>query len=225
MKIALVGYGKMGRLIEEVALNRGHEVVCRIDKENAAELAELKLEEVDMAIEFTTPQTAYENVKTLLARQIPTVCGTTGWDVERLREETEKAEEHCGWIWASNYSVGVNLFLAMNRHVAEMMRKWERYEPSVVEVHHVHKLDKPSGTAKTIAGVLGESGYADVPVESVREGEVAGIHSVYWESDEDKIVLTHEAKSRKGFAIGAVMAAEWLQGKRGFHTIGEVIGL
>lgn len=223
MRIAIIGYGKMGRMAEETAIGRGHEVVSRIDKDNAAEMDSLQPAEVDAAIEFSTPQTAYSNVKTLLQKGIPVVCGTTGWDVEELKRELGK-ENSTPWIWASNFSVGVNLLFAVNKYMAQLMRAWGQYKPAVEETHHIHKLDKPSGTAKTIAEDIQACGYTDVHIESIREGEVPGIHTISWDSEEDCISLTHNAKSRAGFALGAVIAAEWLQGKKGFHTMQEVMG-
>jgi len=214
----------MGRMVEQTAIRRGHAVVCRIDKDNAGELNTLQPAEVDAAIEFSTPLTACSNVKTLLQRGIPVVCGTTGWDVEALRHEFEGTNS-TPWIWASNFSIGVNLFFALNGHLAQLMRAWGQYTPAVAETHHIHKLDKPSGTAKTLAEEIRACGYADVPIESFREGEVPGIHTVTWDCAEDCISLTHSAKSRAGFALGAVIAAEWLQGKSGFHTMQEVLNL
>jgi len=214
MRIVLIGYGRMGRMVEQVAQERGHEVVFRGDAGWSAE----GLPKADAAIEFTTPQTAEANVRSLLDRHIPTVSGTTGWDVEPMRKLSD--ETGVGLIWASNFSIGVNLFFALNERLSELVRGYD-YAPSITEIHHVHKLDKPSGTAKTLAAVVG----GNVSIESVREGEVAGVHTVCWDSDADRISVTHEAKSRRGFALGAVMAAEWLQGKKGCHTMREVLGL
>ena len=228
MRIAIVGYGKMGRMVEDTALRRGHEVVCRIDKDNISELDSLQHADVDAAIEFSTPLTAYGNVKTLLQKGIPVVCGTTGWDVEMLKQEyahTHPDNNGTPWIWASNFSVGVNLLFAVNCYLAQLMHAWGQYKPSVEETHHIHKLDKPSGTAKTLAEDIQSCGYTGVPVESVREGEVPGIHTVSWDSTDDCLSLTHTAKSRTGFALGAVIAAEWLQGRTGLHTMQEVLDI
>lgn len=204
----------MGHAIERVAQERGHEIVFRGDVGWFVE----QLPEADVAIEFTTPQTAEENVKRLLDKRLPIVSGTTGWDIGAMRHKSE--ETGVPFLWASNFSVGVNLFFALNKRLAELMSGYD-YQPSVTEIHHVHKLDKPSGTAKTLAAAIG----TDVPIESVREGEVAGVHTVRWESDADTITLTHEAKSRNGFALGAVLAAEWLKDKTGSHTMAEVLNL
>ena len=214
MRIALIGYGRMGRTIETVAQERGHEIVFRGDMGWSV----AQLPKADAAIEFTTPQTAEENVSLLLDKGLPVVSGTTGWDTEAMRHKSEKTG--VPFIWSSNFSVGVNLFFALNKRLAELM-KGHGYQPSITEIHHIHKLDKPSGTAKTLATAIGE----DIPIESIREGEVAGVHSVRWDSAADTITITHEAKSRKGFALGAVLAAEWLQGKEGPHTMTEVLNL
>ena len=214
MRIALIGYGRMGRTVEQVALERGHEIVFRGDV--GWQVSELP--EADVVVEFSTPQTAEENVDRLLDRRLPVVSGTTGWDTEAMREKSRRTG--VAFLWASNFSVGVNLFFALNERLAELMKGYD-YQPSVTEIHHIHKLDKPSGTARTLAAAIG----GDVPVESIREGEVAGIHTVRWESKADTISITHEAKSRTGFALGAVIAAEWLQGKQGWHTMREVLHL
>lgn len=204
----------MGRTVEQVALERGHEIVFCGDVGWQA----CALPEADVAVEFSTPQTAEENVNRLLDRHLPVVSGTTGWNMEAMREKSRRTG--VAFLWASNFSVGVNLFFALNERLAELMKGYD-YQPSVTETHHIHKLDKPSGTARILAAAIGN----DVPVESVREGEVAGIHTVRWESKADTISITHEAKSRTGFALGAVIAAEWLQGKQGWHTMREVLHL
>ncbi len=243
MNIALIGYGKMGHIIEEVALERGHRVVCIIDKENTQDFDSEAFATADVAIEFTTPATAEANIRRAWSKGKPVVCGTTGWDIAQLtchdggvssqptsaapcaksNEPTPNGEENA-WVWSSNFSIGVNILFALNKRLAEIMQRYPQYSPSITEVHHVHKLDAPSGTAKTLAEQLSEGAVA-VPVTSVREGEVAGIHTVQWESDEDILGIRHEAKSRKGFALGAVLAAEWIIGKKGFHTMSEVLNL
>lgn len=215
MKIAIIGYGKMGHMIEELALSRGHEIVARIDVDTPFEL-----NGADVAIEFTTPATAKENILRAWAQGVPVVCGTTGWKVEELRDESlEFREVESGkWIvakstntpmlvWSSNYSVGVNIFFELNKFLAEQMTKQPQYTPSIKEIHHIHKLDKPSGTAKTLAEQIGDH----IPIESIREGEVPGTHEVTWDSEEDTIVITHIAKGRRGFALGAVLAAEQMK--------------
>ena len=214
MRIALIGYGKMGHTIEQVAQERGHVIVFRGDVGWSVD----QLPDADVAIEFTTPLTAEENVCKLLDRHLPVVSGTTGWNIEAMQRKSQ--DSGIGFLWASNFSLGVNLFFALNERLTELMHGYD-YQPSVTEIHHIHKLDKPSGTAKTLAAAIGEN----VPVESVREGEVAGIHTVRWDSPADTITITHEAKSRQGFALGAVLAAEWLRDKQGPHTMAEVLRL
>jgi len=202
MKIALIGYGKMGHMIESVALERGHEIVARIDAGDA-----FALNGADVAIEFTTPATAKENVLRAWAQGVPVVCGSTGWDAASLLEEDKRIHEKPMLVWSSNFSVGVNIFFDLNKFLAEKMAKQPQYTPSITETHHIHKLDKPSGTAKTLAEGIGR----DVMIESIREGEVPGTHEVMWDSEEDTIVITHIAKGRRGFALGAVLAAEQLK--------------
>lgn len=214
MRIALIGYGKMGHTIEQVAQERGHVIVFRGDVGWSVD----QLPDADVAIEFTTPLTAEENVCKLLDRHLPVVSGTTGWNIEAMQRKSQ--DSGIGFLWASNFSLGVNLFFALNERLTELMHGYD-YQPSVTEIHHIHKLDKPSGTAKTLAAAIGEN----VPIESVREGEVAGIHTVRWDSPADTITITHEAKSRQGFALGAVLAAEWLIDKQGPHTMTEVLRL
>jgi len=202
MKIALIGYGKMGHMIESVALERGHEIVARIDAGDA-----FALNGAEVAIEFTTPATAKENVLRAWAQGVPVVCGSTGWDAASLLEEDKRIHEKPMLVWSSNFSVGVNIFFELNKFLAEKMAKQPQYTPSITETHHIHKLDKPSGTAKTLAEGIGR----DVMIESIREGEVPGTHEVTWDSEEDTIVITHIAKGRRGFALGAVLAAEQLK--------------
>ena len=222
MKIALIGYGKMGQMIEGVARERGHEIVCVIDPFSSADSIDSnKFRSADVAIEFSRPDAAEGNVRATIEQGVPVVSGTTGWNVQALQEET-RDNKHAGVIWSSNYSIGVNILFAVNSYLAQLLQQTGGYEPSITEVHHVHKLDAPSGTAKTLQEAI--SGY-NCPIESIREGEVPGVHEVKWESEADVLSLRHEAKSRKGFALGAVLAAEWLQGKKGWHTMNEVLGL
>ena len=213
MKIALIGYGKMGHMIESIALERGHEVVARIDVDD-----DMDLKNADVAIEFTTPATAKDNILRAWAQGVPVVSGSTGWNPEKWTMENEKWEmEKEGnkfiikneqgkvmLVWSSNFSVGVNIVFELNKILAQMMSGQPQYTPSIKEIHHIHKLDAPSGTAKTLAEQIG----TDVAIESVREGEVPGTHIVTWDSPEDTIVLTHIAKGRRGFALGAVLEAE-----------------
>ena len=201
MKIAIIGYGKMGHMIEEIALQRGHEVVARIDVGDAFDLAN-----ADVAIEFTTPATAKENILRAWAQNVPVVCGSTGWDAQALLEEDKRLHTKPMLVWSSNYSVGVNIFFELNKELAAKMASQPQYTPSITEIHHIHKLDKPSGTAKTLAEAIGNN----VQIESIREGEVPGTHEVKWDSEEDTIIIAHIAKGRRGFALGAVLAAEKL---------------
>jgi len=202
MRIALIGYGKMGHMIEGVALSRGHEIVCRIDKDNLSDFDSEAFASAEVAIEFTTPQTAEANILRAWAHDLPVVCGTTGWDVEAFLDSHPYKRDML--VWKSNFSIGVNVLFELNKQLTQLLAPYSQYKPSIAEVHHVHKLDKPSGTAKTLAEAIGE----DVEIESIREGEVAGIHTVKWDSEEDTIIIQHIAKGRQGFALGAVMAAE-----------------
>ena len=237
MKIALIGYGKMGHMIEGIALERGHEIVGIIDPTlvngNCSLVTDFDSEEfrsADVAIEFTTPATAKENVLRAWAQNVPVVCGTTGWKPEELRVEGLELREvdsrklivdsktgKTMLVWSSNFSVGVNIFFDLNKQLAAAMKAQPQYTPSITEIHHIHKLDKPSGTAKTLAeqienelpSLQGGAG-GRLPIESIREGEVPGTHEVKWDSEEDTIIITHIAKGRRGFALGAVLAAESL---------------
>ena len=197
----------MGHMIEEVALSRGHEIVARIDVGDAFEL-----NGADVAIEFTTPLTAKDNILRAWAQGVPVVCGSTGWDAASLMEEDKRIHEHPMLIWKSNFSIGVNIFFDLNKELASAMKDQPQYTPSITETHHIHKLDKPSGTAKTLAEGLRGMGYGlqDSEIQSIREGEVPGTHEVKWDSEEDTIIITHVAKGRRGFALGAVLAAESL---------------
>ena len=229
MKIALIGYGKMGHMLEEVAVSRGHEVVCVIDVDNLADFDSEAFRSADVAIEFTAPSVAYDNVKRAFAQGVKVVSGTTGW----YKEHEEEMRELCltaghTLFWSSNYSVGVAVFRAVNRQLASLMNGCPGYTVSMAETHHIHKLDAPSGTAITVAEDIvaqmdelkgwcltgtensnGADAEALLPITSYREGEVPGIHTVRYESEADSIVLTHDAKNRRGFALGAVLAAEY----------------
>ena len=221
MKIALIGYGKMGHIIESIALERGHEVVCIIDKDNLNDFDTATFASADVAIEFTTPQTAESNILHAWKAGVPVVCGTTGWEIEATRREATRRE--AGFMWSSNYSIGVNILFALNKQLAKFMDAYPNYKPHMTEVHHIHKLDAPSGTAKTLQEAIGDERLAVADIQSIREGEVPGIHTVTWDSEVDTITISHSAKSRKGFALGAVIAAEWMKGKTGWHDFTEVI--
>ena len=224
MKIALIGYGKMGHMIESIAKERGHEIVSIIDQNNLDEFESNAFASADVAIEFTTPQTAAGNILRAWKAGVPVVCGTTGWDVGAMRREATRREgDGIGLMWSSNYSIGVNILFALNKQLAKFMEAYPEYTPHMTEVHHIHKLDAPSGTAKTLQEAIGDDRLAIKDIESIREGEVAGIHTVTWDSEIDTISISHSAKSRKGFALGAVIAAEWMKGKTGWHDFSEVI--
>ena len=229
MKVALIGYGKMGHMIESIALERGHKIVCIIDQNNLCDFESEAFASADVAIEFTTPQTAEQNIRRAWAAGVPVVCGTTGWDVESLKQQLLHNSTQplhyptLSLMWSSNYSIGVNILFALNRQLAKFMVAYPDYTPHMTEVHHIHKLDAPSGTAKTLQEAIGEERLPIADVESIREGEVPGIHTVVWDSEVDTISISHAAKSRKGFALGAVIAAEWMKGKTGWHDFSEVI--
>ena len=224
MKIALIGYGKMGHMIESIARERGHEIVSIIDQNNLEEFESKAFAGADVAIEFTTPQTAADNILRAWKAGVPVVCGTTGWDVEAMRREATRREgDGIGLMWSSNYSIGVNILFALNKQLAKFMEAYPEYTPHMTEVHHIHKLDAPSGTAKTLQEAIGDDRLKINDIESIREGEVAGIHTVVWDSEIDSISISHSAKGRKGFALGAVIAAEWMKGKTGWHDFSEVI--
>ena len=245
MKIALIGYGKMGKMIEEIALSRGHEIVSIIDIDNQQDLDSPEFRSADVAIEFTAPHVAYDNYLRAFANNVKVVSGSTGWipehgeDVKRMC-----AEEGKTLFWSSNFSLGVTIFRAVNRYLARIMNGFPTYRPVLEEVHHIHKLDHPSGTAITLGEELVNEvgrlegwqfgqltqpdgtveGTAEVSadklrIDSVRRGEVPGIHTIRWDSDADEITISHSAHSRRGFALGAVLAAEYTVQHTGLLTM------
>lgn len=222
MKIALIGYGKMGHAIEAMATGRGHTVACRIDRDDPwpGQM------DADVAIEFTTPATAVANIRRCWAAGLPVVCGTTGWDAERPAVEAEcRAGGHTLFA-ASNFSIGMNIMFALNERLAALMRGKKDYSVSITETHHIHKLDAPSGTALTLRNQIAENSgrsAAEIPIESIREGEVPGTHTVVYDSAIDTITLTHEAHSREGLALGALLAAEYTVGRKGVLSMREMI--
>jgi 4-hydroxy-tetrahydrodipicolinate reductase len=234
MKIALFGYGKMGKEIEQIALQRGHTIALKIDKGDTISKEQLK--QADVAIEFSTPHNVVENIYKCFNANLPIVVGTTGW-----YDKFEEIKNHClqnkrSLFYATNYSVGVNLFWRITEQLAKLMSNYPDYESSMQEVHHVHKLDKPSGTAittaeKLIANQSQKNKWTLAPnqnkkelfIDVVREDEVPGTHTVYYKSDIDEISLTHLAYNRKGFALGAVLAAEFLKGKTGIYTMSDML--
>jgi 4-hydroxy-tetrahydrodipicolinate reductase len=237
MNIALIGYGKMGKEIERIAKLRGHQIGLVIDVENQHDLNPEKLVGTDVAIEFSTPQSAYNNIITCLKSNTPVVSGTTGWldswdDVVKLANEMK-----VGLFYASNYSIGVNILFAVNEHLAEIMAKFSKYDVSIEEIHHIHKKDAPSGTAITLANqIAGKLPFKTswslhndeaekIFINAYREGEVHGFHKVIYDSEIDTIELSHNAKSREGFASGAVLAAEYMIGRNGVHTMKDLLNL
>lgn len=238
MNIALIGYGKMGKIIEQIAIERGHNVNLKIDLHNTHDFTAENLRQSDVAIEFTGPHSAYENLMTCLEAGIPIVCGSTGW-----LEQYEKVAEYChkkegAFLYASNFSVGVNIFFALNRALAGMMSNQENYDVSITEIHHTQKKDAPSGTAITLAEQILDNvkrkikwvnektpSSADLFIESVREDPAPGTHSIIYKSSIDDIEIKHTAHNRNGFATGAVMAAEYLNGKKGVFSMKDVLSI
>ncbi len=240
MKIALLGYGKMGRTIERIAKERGHQIVIRADKDTEP----YHITDAEVAIDFSTPDAAFNNITNCIENGVSVVSGTTGW-LERYDEVIEYCRKNKGaFLYASNFSVGVNLFFKLNEYLAELISKVEGYHVSVKEVHHIHKLDAPSGTAISLAEqIIKRSGYrkwqlADqsdpgkdlsgtttIPIIAEREGEVPGIHDIMYKSAVDQISIRHEAASREGFALGAVIAAEWIIGKTGVFNMNDVLDI
>jgi len=235
MKIALIGYGKMGHAIEEVAIERGHSVVSVIEIDNLEDFDSPQFLSADVAIEFSQPHSAFSNYVKCFERNIPVVAGTTGW-LARLHEvKSLCADGNKTFFYASNYSIGVNIFFAINKYLAKIMNNFPAYEVRMEEIHHIHKLDSPSGTGITLANDIienikrkkqwkeGREGTVDdLLIHCRREGEVPGIHEIIFESDADTIRLQHSAKSRKGFALGAVLAAEFVIGKKGFLSMNDM---
>ncbi|MBC8112500.1 MAG: 4-hydroxy-tetrahydrodipicolinate reductase [Verrucomicrobia bacterium] len=237
MNILLLGYGKMGKTIEQLALSRHHRIVASIDLDNRQELENLNNLNTDVAIEFSQPEAAVENLTWCINKQIPVVCGTTGWLEYKPALEKLCLEKDSAFFYASNYSIGVNIFFQLNQMLARLMHG-HGYEASLTEIHHIHKKDSPSGTAITLAeGIMehfSEKKYWSEPptykpesldIFSVREGEVPGTHTVHYKSAEDVIEIKHEAFSRQGFALGAVVAAEWLLGRKGVFGMKDLLGL
>ena len=232
MKIALLGYGRMGKAIENIAKNRGHEIVAKIDKDQI----EGTLEHANVAINFSIPDAAVNNIFSALSLKIPVVCGTTGWleDLKKVTDFTTKNDT--AFLYASNFSIGVNLFFKLNEQLAKMMNNQSEYKVNIEEIHHIHKLDAPSGTAITLTeGIIENSKSSDwslstdksdeIQIDAIREGEVPGTHTVTYESSIDAISIKHEAHNREGFALGAVVAAEWIVGKKGIFKMGDVLNL
>jgi len=237
MNIALIGYGRMGHEIESVALGRGHAIKLIVDKDNLQDLNDRSTRDTDVVIEFTTPETAFENVSKCLRMKIPVVCGTTGWLKDYESAVAVCNENRSSFIHSSNFSIGVNILFKLNMELARHMAQFNDYKPFIEEIHHTKKLDAPSGTAITLAtGISKEHpGYdgwcfdndeagLKIPVRAVREGLVPGTHTILWDSEIDTISLKHEAKNRKGLALGAVIAAEYIHTRKGVFTMNDVLG-
>ena len=233
MKIILLGYGKMGKIIEQIAITRGHQIAARIDVDNTRDFDSA---EGDVAIEFSHPDAAYENVKKCIERKLPVVCGTTGWLTRKPELETLCKKTNGAFFYASNYSLGVNVFFKLNQYVAKMMNHFSEYDISIDEVHHSEKKDAPSGTAITLAEGIIENvnrqkkwvnqktgNTEDIFVESFRIDQVPGTHVVKYESAVDDIEIKHIAHSREGFATGAVLVAEWIKGKKGVLSMEDFL--
>ncbi|MEO7311804.1 MAG: 4-hydroxy-tetrahydrodipicolinate reductase [Chitinophagaceae bacterium] len=238
MKIALVGYGKMGQAIEAIAVERGHEIVLTIDVTNRERFTKENMAIADVAIEFTSPHSAVENILRCLEYETPVVCGSTGWLAELPEIETALYKYNGGFLYASNFSLGVNIFFEVNKLLARLMAGQTAYDVEMTEVHHTHKKDAPSGTAITLAEQILAVDYNkkqwvnepsgskdDLFIESQRVDPAPGTHIVTWSSAIDDIEIKHTAHSRTGFALGAVLAAEFLQGKKGMFTMKDVLGL
>ena len=235
MKIALIGYGKMGKTIEQIAIARGHEIVARIDINNQEDFNSPEFKSADVTIEFSQPQSAMNNYRRAFAAGVKVVSGTTGW-LENMPEVKEACENGSTFFHSSNFSLGVNIFFAINRYLAKIMNGFTNYEVSMEETHHIHKLDAPSGTAITLAeGIIEnitrkeawvegvEPKSSEIGITSIRRDEVPGIHTIKYESEVDTISITHDAKSRAGFALGAVVAAEFIKDKTGFITMQDML--
>lgn len=235
MKIALIGYGKMGHEIEKVANERNHEIVLIVDKNSSQMLTTEALSRAEVAIEFSTPEAAFANVTACINAHTPVVCGTTGW-LNKLDEVKKLLTEKDGSLfYASNYSLGVNIFLKLNDILSQVLSGNSGYTPSIQEIHHTQKLDAPSGTAITLAEIVAKNlnleGWSllpaieenKIPIEALREGTVPGTHTITYQSEQDELILTHRAKSRRGFALGAVIAAEYTAVNKGFLTMDNLL--
>lgn len=237
-KIAILGYGKMGKAIEALAIDAGDEIVLRLNANNAQQLTAQNLQQADVAIDFSHPDTGFQHVAACLQAGVPVVSGTTGW-LDRFDEAAALCRKATGaFFYASNFSVGVNLFFALNQKLAELMQDWPAYQPSMTEIHHTQKLDAPSGTAITLAEDMAArlsriQGWREgtdvagsrVPIEAVRRGDVKGTHEIRYTSAVDTLTIRHEAHSREGFARGALQAAHWLIGKKGIFGMPDMLGL
>jgi len=236
MKIALIGYGKMGKEIEQIAVNRGHTIVLKIDVDNQHDLTVANLTLADVAIEFTTPSSAIENYRICFEAGVAVVSGTTGWLDQKLKVEQECLAKNGCFFYASNFSLGVNLFFELNKVLARMMKPYPQYDISMTEIHHTQKLDAPSGTAITLAeGIIAENGNKkswtidpavnreEIHIQPIRKDPYPGLHSIKYDSEIDYIEITHNAYNRKGLAMGAVLAAEFCLGKKGIFAMSDML--
>ena len=237
MKIALIGYGKMGKAIEEIAISRGHQVVLKVSIDNLEDNTVSKIQEADLAIEFTGPDSAYDNVIRCLEAGVPVVSGSTGW-LSRMEEVKQYCQEHNGtFLYASNFSVGVNVFFEVNKRLAALMAPHPDYDVRITEIHHTEKRDSPSGTAITLAEQVMEKikrkkewvnhisdNLGELEILSERTDPAPGTHTIEYNSSIDTITITHTAHNRKGFATGAVLAAEFIAGKKGIYRMSDVLG-
>lgn len=232
MKIALVGYGKMGKIIEELAIKKGHSIVATLNESPTTE----NLNSPDVVIEFSNPEVAFDNIKFCLEKEIPVVCGTTGWLARKVEIEKIAAENNTAFLYGSNFSLGVNLFFALNEKLAGMMQPFQEYSCQLEETHHTEKKDAPSGTAITLAeGIINNSKFEawktdetidqNLGIFSLRQDEVPGTHSIFYKSDVDEIEIKHTAFNRNGFALGAIIAAEWIIGKTGNFSMKDVLAI
>lgn len=238
MKIGLIGYGKMGKAIEQIALERGHEIVLRINSSNARDMIPENLQRADVLIEFTRPDIAETNVITCLEAAVPTVCGTTGWSEGLGKAQLLATAKDTAFLWASNFSIGVNIFFEVNKMLASLMNEQPGYDVCMEEIHHTQKKDSPSGTAITIAEQIlaniqrkkrwkegGEAAADELQIIAKRIDPCPGTHSVKYTSEIDDIEIIHTAHNRKGFALGAVLAAEYIANKKGIFTMQDVLGI
>ena len=238
MNIALIGYGKMGHEIEKIISERGLNLAIVIDKDNYSDFTAENFKNIDVAIEFSTPAAAFDNIMKCIEFSVPVVCGTTGW-LDRISEVTAKCNEMNGtFFYASNYSIGVNIFRVINKTLAKFMNQYPQYEATMIEEHHSQKVDYPSGTAITLAEELIQNvdristwtdkttiDSSELSIAATRRSNVPGTHIVEWEAEEDSIKITHRAKGRKGFATGAVVAAEFICGKKGIYSMDDILAL
>nr|WP_314558919.1 4-hydroxy-tetrahydrodipicolinate reductase [uncultured Capnocytophaga sp.] len=232
MKIALLGYGKMGKIIEQITTERGHEIVLKVD--DAQTPYDIRV--ADVAIEFSTPHSAFANISNALTHQVPVIAGTTGW-LAQYEEAVAICKAHkTAFLYASNFSIGVNVFFALNSALAKLMSKFNNYKVGIEEIHHTQKLDAPSGTAITLAeGIIAETDYTgwqlgnapanEIPIEAKRIGNTPGTHIITYNSEVDTLEIKHTAHNRNGFALGAVLAAEWIIGKEGVFGMKDVLDI